>query len=259
MLTRRTVPTRWGAAGLGLCLCVPLLGGGPRLERGIRVRSVPIVNPGFEQLTRLLAPFESSNGARGLGEPVGTYFFTQPTLVSLDDPVGVAGWRTFEPADPGALIYAGVVRTGTVGAVPFLIGSSGDYVAGSRVSPMAQTLDEIVQPGTTYVLRFSAGYGINEFASGVYVSVLGTADRDAFVFQFGQPGVVFLGNTATSSSIQPPPPGVMSSYTVSFTTPNVLPPYLKGKHIVIAMVGSDGLPSMCFDDFELLAIKRSWR
>lgn len=237
-----------------------MLGGAPRLERAIRVRPVPIVNPGFESTSRPLGAFEVTNGARGEGEPVGTYLFDQPFAVSLDDPVSVAGWRTFAPADPEILIYAGVMRPGYVAkGTPFIVGMSGDHVAASRISPMAQTLEEIIQPGTTYLLRFNAGFGINEFASGVYVSMLAAPDPDEFVFQVGPPGVVFLSNTSLSSSIAPPSAGVMQEYTVSFTTPSVLPPELVGKHLVISLVGSDGIPSMCFDDFELIAIRRSWQ
>jgi len=253
-LSRARVATRMGAICLALIGVAPLLGGPSRFERAVRVRRVPIVNPGFETTSRAMVPFEVTSGARGLADPVGTYIFNGAQIVSIDHPVGVDGWRTFAPADPNVLIYAGVLRPGVVGkGSAFLVGMSGDHVAASRVSPMAQTLEEVVRPSTTYLLRFSAGYGLDEFASGVYVSMLAAPDRDAFVFQVGQPGVVFLANTFTSSSIIPPPAGLMRSYTVSFTTPDVLPPELVGKYLVISLVGSDGLPSMCFDDFELLA------
>lgn len=214
---------------------------------------LPIVNPGFEQVSRPLVVGEITNGAGGVGVPVGTRpnFFAQPQFVNT---VEIAGWRTYLPSsqNPTALIRAGVLNPPEVSVgVPFLTGYSGTHVATLHHIPMQQTLPIQIQPSTRYRLTFLAGYGKFDSPEGIYVSLLGAPDLTTPVY-YGTGELLAL-----TQGLFPPPSseGQMLPYELEVTTPAVLPANLQSKYIAISLVGSDGIPKMNFDDFRLVATR----
>jgi len=213
------------------------------------VVELPIVNPGFESLSRPLAQGELTNGAGGVGVQVGTRasFFHQPQFV---DTVVVPGWRTYQV--PGATIASGVLNP----PANYLAGHSGTYVASAQHVWMQQTLDARVRPRTKYTLTFLSGAGSWTPGDGVYMSLLASPDRATLAFP-NVPGVT----TLTQVGFFPAPgfEGQMLPYTVEITTPDVLPANLRGRWLAIAFVGSDGIPIMNFDDFRLTAERVSRR
>ncbi|MCA9280127.1 MAG: hypothetical protein H6815_12235 [Phycisphaeraceae bacterium] len=214
---------------------------------------LPIINPSFEQVSRPLASGELTNGCGGVGVSVGTRasFFAQPQFVNT---VEVAGWRTYlpPPQNPTALIYAGVLNSPDVGAgQPYLTGHTGMHVANLHHVAMQQTLPVFIQPNTHYRLSFLAGFGTGETQEGIYVWLLGAPDLSTIVFPSN-------GEILTQTQGLLPPissEGQMLPYELEVTTPNVLPTNLQSKYIAIAFIGSDGIPSMNYDDFQLVATR----
>ncbi len=215
---------------------------------------IPIVNPGFEQVSRPLEPGIQTNGAGGSLVPVGTRGYMSSS-VDLNDPVYVDGWRTRLPPDnnPTAAIYAGVLNPPVSGATPFLTGQSGTYVGSVQIAAMQQTLNATVQPNTHYRLSFLAGYGAWVSVTGIYMSLLASPDLETLAFR-GTPGTTLL---SPALGIFPgiDKAGLMLPYSIEYTSPEVLPPDLVGKYLAISMVGSDGIPRMCYDDFSLEATR----
>lgn len=212
---------------------------------------LPIVNPGFEQLSRPLVPGEVTNGAGGVGVLVGTR--SGPfELPQYDDPVEVPGWRTFLPSAPDVVVHAGVLHPPTGGQPAFLSGYSGDNVASLRHHWIQQTLPVRWQPNTHYSLSFLAGAAADKPGDGVYVALLGSPDLETLAFA-GTPGVT----TVTMSAFYPPfgSAGQMLPWSIEVTTPSVLPADLAGRFIAIAFIGSDGIPLMNYDDFRLEATR----
>lgn len=228
-----------------------LLWVGLALQAPAPAQELPIVNPGFEQLSRPLAPGEITNGAGGTGVPVGTLadFFALP---QFDDPVEVAGWRTPLPSGQGNFtVYAGVMNPPPgLPNEPFLEGYSGTYVAATRHVWMQQTLPVRYRPRTRYTLSFLCGAGRTEPGDGVYAALLASPDLATLAF-VGVPGVTTVALSAYSTP--PGSEGQMLPYSIEFTTPAVLPATLQGHYIAIAFVGGDGIPLMNFDDFKLTA------
>lgn len=217
-------------------------------------REVPIVNPGFEEVSRILEPGEQSNGTRGASEAVATYSFRSNTAVSWANTVTVAGWRTYRANTPTTKIYCGALRPWMVNATtPYLTGYSGNHVGMARITPMQQTLNVRIEPSTVYRLTFKAGYGFNAFTSGVYVALIAAPDLTTLVFR-GNAGVPTLAATS-GPQLAPPPSGTMAEYTVQYVSPAVLPPDVEGRYLTIHFIGSDGFPAMCFDDFRLRAAR----
>lgn len=211
---------------------------------------VPIVNPGFEDASRVLAPGEQSNGARGASESVGTYSYPDNGEVSLASPVTVAGWRTYAANTPTTKLWGGAMRPWMITPQqPYLTGYGGQHVGVSRITPIQQTINLRLAPNTVYRLTFRAGYGHADFSSGVYVALIAAPNTTALVFR-GDPGVPTLAATE-GGGMSPPPEGTMAEYTVEYISPAVLPTALAGRFLAISIIGSDGLPSMCFDDFRL--------
>jgi hypothetical protein len=214
---------------------------------------VPIVNPGFEEVSRPLADGEMSNGCGGsLSVLVGTRpnFFAAPQFVNL---VGVPGWRTYlpPPNNPTATVYAGALNPPTFPQGEYITGLEGQHVGYAMISQMQQTLDAVVQPGTLYTLRFRAGIGMFDTENGIYVALCGVPDRETLAFR-GQPGVITL--VATVGTFAPQnTAGTMREIEISYQSPEVLPSELVGKYLAISLQGSDGIPRMCFDDFRLTA------
>ncbi len=212
---------------------------------------LPIVNPGFERVSRPLAVGEVTNGAGGVGVPVGTIPdpFGLPQFV---DTVSVAGWRTFLPSPPSSNpIYAGVLRPyNNLQGQPLLVGYSGNHVASLRNVWMQQTLTARIQARTRYRLSFLAASGLWEPRSGIYVALLAAPDRETLAFA-GTPGVA----TLVFSSILPAPgtEGQMMPYELEYVSPANLPRDLRNMFLAIAFIGSDGIPQMNFDDFRLEA------
>ncbi len=214
---------------------------------------IPIVNPGFEEVSRPLADGEMSNGCGGsLAVLVGTRssFFSPP---QFEDLVGVPGWRTYlpPPNNPTATVYAGALRPPALRQGEYITGLEGEHVGYAMISQMQQTLDAVVQPGTLYTLRFKAGIGVSDTENGIYVALCAMPDRETLAFR-GQAGVITLvatqGELARQSSA-----GTMREIEISYQSPEVLPVELVGKYLVISLQGSDGIPRMCFDDFRLTA------
>ncbi|MCA9287296.1 MAG: hypothetical protein KDA05_01850 [Phycisphaerales bacterium] len=213
---------------------------------------LPIINPGFESVSRPLAVGEITNGAGGAGVPVGTRpnLFAGPQFASS---VEVEGWRSPlpPPMNPNATIRVGVLNPHEVQpGVPYLSGYTGTHVAWGQVAPMQQTLPVFIQPSTTYRLTFLAGFGRFETQEGVYVGLYGAPDLETPVYNTSAGS--FLAQT---QGIIPPlaSAGQMLPYSLEVTTPAVLPTALANRYIAIAFVGSDGIPSMAFDDFRLEA------
>ncbi len=214
-------------------------------------QQLPIVNPGFEQVSRVLMEDEVTNGSGGVGVPVGTRnsLYGVP---SYDAPVEVAGWRTYLPApgDTDTLIYAGVMNPPPEGFAS-IDGVVGTHVAALMVAPMQQTLPVRVEPDTTYRLTFRAGFARGFTENGVYVALLGAPDLETPVYFLG-PTDRTIGFTAGLYAPQSTE-GQMLAYELVATTPEILPPQLTDAFLAISFVGSDGLPLMMFDDFVLTA------
>lgn len=215
---------------------------------------IPIINPGFEQISRPLEPGIQTNGAGGSLVAVGTHGYMSST-VDLSDPVYVAGWRTRlpPPGNPTATVYAGVLNPPVSGTTPFLTGQSGTYVGSVQVAAMQQTLHATVQPSTHYRLSFLAGYGAWASVTGIYMSLLASPDLETLAFR-GTPGTTLL-SPALGIFPGTDTAGQMLPYSIEYTSPEVLPPALVGKYLAISMVGSDGIPRMCYDDFTLVATR----
>jgi hypothetical protein len=213
---------------------------------------IPIVNPGFEELSRPLAAGEMSNGCGGAGVPVGTRtgFFSPPSFTSL---VEVPGWRTNlpPPNNPTAIVYAGALRPGASAQGPYMTGHGGEMLGYAMISPMQQTLDAVIEPSRLYTLRFKAGIGRTDSSNGIYVALCAMPDRTTLAFR-GQPGVITLVATLGEGASQASA-GTMREITISYQSPAMLPPELVGKYLAISLIGSDGTPRMCFDDFRLTA------
>lgn len=215
---------------------------------------LPIINPGFESLNVSLRPGEQTNGAGGGITPVTTRW-EFPFSANGNNPqsgVIVPGWRTFIPP-VGQNNYAGILRPDVIfGNTPWMTGYTGSHVAVAQVSFMQQTLNVQLQPATTYTLRFLAGIGITDSEYSPFIGLLASPDLETLAYT-NAPGVTTLA-TLPLTSIQPGQFGSMLPFSFSYTTPAVLPPNLQGRYIAISYVGSDGIPRMCYDDFQLEAI-----
>jgi len=238
---------------LALLLAPLLLSGSPTQVSSPTRWRIPIVNPGFEQTSRPLAPGEWTNGMGGAGVPVGTRpSFYEP--VSFDDPVEVLGWRTYLP--PGQpTLNAGVLHPPTsLQGQPWVTGHGGQYVAMAHHQWSQQTLRARVRPGVRYRLDFLCGNGAWEPGDGVYVALLATPDAKTLAIP-GTPGVTTL---ALTSGLHPPfgSEGLMLPWHLVWEAPDPLPASIQGHRLAIAFVGSDGIPLMNFDDFELHATRR---
>ena len=213
--------------------------------------ALPIVNPGFELTSRPLMEGEVSNGAGGVGVPVGT----RPSMFSppqFDNLVEIPGWRTYlpPPENPDAMIWAGVLRSPS-GYITGGLG--GANVAQSHHMPMQQTLDVRVKPDTRYTLTFRAGIGVGDTSEGIYVSLLAAPDLMTPAFP-NFPGVTTLGITQGQYAPHDSS-GELRPYVLEVTTPAALPDGLGSKYLAISFVGSDGIPRMNFDDFHLQAAR----
>lgn len=215
---------------------------------------IPIVNPGFEEISRPLEPGQQTNGAGGSAVGVGVRGYMSGP-VDLSNPVHVAGWRTRLPPidNPTAMVYAGVLNPPVSGSTSFLTGQSGTYVGSVQVAAMQQTLNATVQPNTHYRLSFLAGFGKWATVTGVYASLLASPDLETLVFR-GTPGTTLL-SPALGIFPGSDTAGLMLPYSIEYTSPEVLPPDLVGKYLAISIVGSDGIPRMCYDDFRLEATR----
>ncbi|MGE0481090.1 MAG: hypothetical protein AB7Q17_11525 [Phycisphaerae bacterium] len=241
------MPRRW------LCRTLPaIISLAVPIARG---EALPIINPSFETLSRPLAIGEQTNGAGGAGVPVATRFPFAGGEVSWADPVEVPGWRTLlrPPGDP-AIIRAGVLNPPERSpGMPFMSGHDGQYLVTAQAVRMQQTIDAQLQPNTHYRLSFLAGIGLFDPDYIVFVSLLASPDLETFAYQ-GAPGVVTL--VATQGVIPPPETfGTMRPYFIEYTSPAVLPAELAGRYLAIALLGSDGVPRVCFDDFRLEATR----
>lgn len=216
------------------------------------VRELPIINPGFEEVSRPLAVGEITNGAGGAGVAVGTRasFFASP---QFEDTVEVAGWRTFlpPPNNPTATIRAGAMRPPIFGMTPFLNGYSGVHVASLQNASMQQTLPVPLEPDTRYELTFLAGFGVGTTPEGVYVALLAVPDLESVYFR-NTPGAHVLAQTQGVFFL-PGDEGEMLPHALEYTTPATLPESLNGRYIAISFVGSDGIPITNYDDFRLTA------
>ena len=213
---------------------------------------ISITNPGFESVSRALAPGEQSNGIGGAGVLVGTRvpFPFGPGLVDWSDPVEISGWRTrlVETGSPDQIL-AGVLRPGDVGGTPFVTGIEGDNVLAIQAAIAGQATDEVLQPDTTYTLSFLAG--ISPFDSEYFFGVTLTAIDDAVTLPLeGQPGVTRL-QAGSFFPPSPQPDGILRRYEFSYTTPETLPSHLAGRRLGINIFGSDGIPRVVYDDFRL--------
>ncbi len=218
-----------------------------------RAEVIPIINPGFEDLNVTLRPGEQTVGAGGGIIGVGTRWPIpfNPGGNSPQTGVVVPGWRTYTPAPP-AIVYAGVLNPNvSMNGTPWLTGYSGNYVGALQVSAMQQTLPVLVQPSTTYTLTFLAGLGWTDTTNGVYVSMLGAPDLETLAF-LGRPNITTL-SLMSGVGIDASDRGVMFPFSLTYTSPATLPADVAGRYLAISVIGSDGIPRMCYDDFALEA------
>lgn len=215
---------------------------------------VPIVNAGFEEVSRPLAVGEITNGCGGLGVLVNTRAgFNSPP--SNANPVEVAGWRTNlpPPNNPGATVRAGVMNPPVFPQGDYISGYSGVNIATLQVAPMQQTLDHVIQPNTRYRLSFKAGIGRFDSDYAAFVGLIAVPDREGLYFRGVAPSITLVGTTGVVFDAPGNTVGVMETHAITYTSGAVLPMDLAGKYIAVSFIGSDGFPRMNFDDFELVA------
>ncbi|MGE3181169.1 MAG: hypothetical protein AB7N71_06020 [Phycisphaerae bacterium] len=243
MKLNRIVMRRYSVMVLCVAVC-PLASG----------EFLPIVNPGFEETSRPLAIGEQTNGAGASGISVGTRFPFQFGPVLWSDPVEVPGWRTLlRPfGDPGA-IRTGVLHPPEISpGVPFITGREGNYLVAAQTAFLQQTLPVLIAPNTRYRLRFLGGIGRGDSDYILNVALLAAPDLETFSYQ-GAPNVMTLVNTI---GLFPSPSvyGTLQRYGIEFITPEILPVHLAGRYLAISLIGSDGIPRGCYDDFSLEAL-----
>lgn len=218
---------------------------------------LPIINPGFEDLNITLRPGEQTNGAGGAAAglpatPVTTrwqYPFSQGDNQPQSG-VLVPGWRT---QNPGFGSLAGVLNPAvTFANRSWMTGYGGSHVAAAQAAFMSQTLDARIQPATRYTLRFNAGIGITDSEYSPLIQLLVAPDLTTFA-RPDLPGVVSLAR-ADLMQIPREQFGTMLPRSITYTSPEVLPADLAGKYLAISFLGSDGIPRVVYDDFELEAV-----
>lgn len=216
---------------------------------------VPIVNAGFESVSRQLALGEQTNGIGGDDILVGTRtpFPFGGGPVRWADPVTVPGWRSRTvPFGSPDEILAGVLRPTEIDGDPFITGIEGDNVLAIQAAVVGQKTSAVLQPNTQYTLGFVAG--MSQFDFQYFAAVTLTAIDDSAVLPLeGQDGVTRL----EIGRFFPPgaePDGIMRRFEFSYTTPATLPPDLVGTHVGINVYGSDGIPRVIYDDFTLSAV-----
>lgn len=222
-----------------------------------RCELLPIVNPGFEELNVTLRPGEQTNGAGGTtgGGPITPVttrwqFPFNPGDNQPQSGVLVPGWRT---QNPGIGSLAAVLNPGvTFGDRPWMTGYSGNYVGAAQAAFMSQTLDARIQPSTRYTLSFKAGIGITDSEYAPLIQLVVSPDLTTFA-RPDSPGVALLAR-GDLLSIPREQFGVMMPRSFSYTSPAVLPTELAGKYLAITFLGSDGIPRMVYDDFQLEAV-----
>lgn len=214
--------------------------------------TVPIINASFEEVSRPLAVGEVTNGVGGAGVSVATRFIVpgNGTTPSWADPVVVPGWRTFvQPAPSTATIRAGVLNPHLVNGVPFIQGQDGQNVAAIQNAGMGQALAITFAPSTRYRIDFRAGIGLTDFDyfATVALVALDTAETMPLL---GREGVF---RVAITNDLRPARStfGTLLSYSLEYTTPEVLPPTLAGKTVGIYLGGSDGIPRVVYDDVRM--------
>lgn len=213
---------------------------------------IPIVNPGFETVSRPLVGGEQTNGIGGDDILVATRspFPFGVGIVDWSDPVTVPGWRTYTvPFGSPGQILAGVLRPAPIDGTPFVTGAEGGHVLAIQAALVGQETSAVLQPDTTYTLSFLGA--VSQFDSDYFISVSLTAIEDGVEVPVeGAPGVTRLA----SGSFFPPgnmPDGVLRRYEVSYTSPEALPAELVGTRVGINIFGSDGIPRVIYDDFAL--------
>ncbi len=218
---------------------------------------VPLVNPGFETVSRALVPGEQTNGIGGAGVQVGTMFPFPfgAGVVDWTDPVIVPGWQspTLPFGDPRQVL-AGVLHPTEVDGQPFITGVDGEYVLAIQAAQAGQRTSAVLQPDTEYTLSFLGG--ISRFDSDYFFAVSLIAIDDTATLPIeGRAGVTRL----EIGRFFPPtgPEGIIRRYEFSYITPATLPPALVGTHVGINVYGSDGIPRVLYDDFALTATSLS--
>jgi hypothetical protein len=216
--------------------------------------SIPIINPGFEEISRPMNVGEITNGSGGVGVLVNTRAgFTAPP--SSANQVWVAGWRTNlpPPSNPGGTVYAGAMHPPVLAQGAYITGYTGTHIATLQVSPMQQTLDHMVQPNTRYRLRFKCGIGRFDSDYAAFVGLIAVPDREGLYFRGNPATTTLVGTSGVVFEAPGNNVGVMRTEEIIYTSPGVLPMGLAGRYIAVALNGSDGFPRMNYDDIELLA------
>lgn len=215
---------------------------------------VPIINPGFEELSRPLNVGEITNGAGGVGVLVNTRdgFFGVP---SSANPVWVAGWRTNlpPPNNPGATVRAGAMNPPIFPQGQYITGYSGTHIATLQVSPMQQTLDHVIRPSTRYRLTFKCGIGRFDSNYSAFAALIAVPDLTGLYFRGNPATTTLVGTQGIVFEAPGDAAGVMRTEFIEYVTPAVLPSNLVGRFLAISLIGSDGFPRMNYDDFELRA------
>jgi hypothetical protein len=248
---RSTKVWAWGLAGVGAAVVC---------SASVRGEFLPIVNPGFETLNVTLRPGEQTNGAGGV--PMNSGLPETPVNTRWQSPfnsngntpqtgVIVPGWRTV-PGAPGSL--AGVLNPAVnFSGNAWMTGFSGNHVGVAQAAFMQQTLNVQVQPSTTYTLTFLAGIGITDSEYTPLLQLLAAPDLTTFATP-STSGVVSLARVPGESIIRRAQFGAMIPFSISYTSPDVLPADLAGKYLAISFLGSDGIPRVVYDDFRLEAV-----
>lgn len=216
---------------------------------------IPIINPSFEVTSRALQVGEQTNGVAGLGTPVATRFPFMGGTPTWDNPLEVAGWRTFvQPSPNTATIRVGVLNPPLVAGQQFIQGQDGQNVLANQNSRCGQMLDHLVQPNTTYRLDFLGGIGRFDSDYFFAVSFITAPTLDTLPLE-QWPGADVRRLAITNNLNHPSSAkGQMLPYVLEYTTPAILPPEVAGRFLGIHLWGSDGIPRVLYDDFRLQAI-----
>lgn len=236
MAYQRTCP-------LGLLLAVAL-------SVASRAELLPVINPSFEDLSRPLAVGEQTNGAAGAGVPVATRFPFGGGGVSWDHPVEVPGWRTFYLPPPNtAISYVGALNPPPrSNGDPFITGYDGSNVCAVQAARIGQTLDVRLQPNTRYRLDFLGGIGLFDSPYFLHCGLIALDNLNQLPLE-NQPGVQRL--VLASFDVAEDSHGTMRAYSLEYITPAVLPSNLVDRYLGIHLYGSDGIPRVLYDNFQL--------
>ncbi|HLP85064.1 MAG TPA: hypothetical protein VK157_12000 [Phycisphaerales bacterium] len=219
----------------------------------VHAQVLPLINPGFEDISVTLAPGEMINGMGSTTQPTTTRWPSpfQQIAGTPQTGVTVAGWRSFVPTPPAQSLVGVLNPSATINNQLWLTGQSGNHVAVAQAAFASQTLNVLLQPSTTYTVSFLAGIGRTDLSYSPRVALIAAADTTSLA-RVGD-GVTTTLTFNPWTTITQEQFGVMLPFTFSYTTAAVLPADQANRYVGLYFVGSDGFPRVCFDDFRIEA------